>query len=75
MRRQQPRQSDVSDRTGNDTSAAGTVAPPAPAPAAPDEVFVGARGDIARCGVGDAEATAKLLDRIPGTVFTLGDNA
>ena len=39
----------------------------------PDEVFVGA-GDIARCGVGDAEATAKLLDRIPGTVFTLGDN-
>ena len=45
----------------------------APQPAAPDEVFVGA-GDIARCGVGDPEATAKLLDRIPGTVFTLGDN-
>ena len=44
----------------------------APAPAA-NEVFVGA-GDIAKCGVGDAEATAKLLDRIPGTVFTLGDN-
>ena len=41
---------------------------------APDEVFVGA-GDIAKCGVGDPEATAKLLDRIPGTVFTLGDNA
>jgi hypothetical protein len=41
--------------------------------AAPDEVFVGA-GDIARCGVGDAESTARLLDRIPGTVFTLGDN-
>jgi 3',5'-cyclic AMP phosphodiesterase CpdA len=40
---------------------------------APDEVLVGA-GDIARCGVGDPEATAKLLDRIPGTVFTLGDN-
>ncbi len=39
----------------------------------PDEVFVGA-GDIAQCGVGDPEATAKLLDRIPGTVFTLGDN-
>jgi 3',5'-cyclic AMP phosphodiesterase CpdA len=36
-------------------------------------VFVGA-GDIAKCGGGDAEATAKLLDRIPGTVFTLGDN-
>lgn len=41
--------------------------------AAPDEVFVGA-GDIAKCGMGDAEATARLLDRIPGTVFTLGDN-
>jgi 3',5'-cyclic AMP phosphodiesterase CpdA len=40
---------------------------------APDEVFVGA-GDIARCGTGDPEATAKLLDRIPGMVFTLGDN-
>jgi hypothetical protein len=39
----------------------------------PDEVFIGA-GDIARCGMGDAEATAKLLDRMPGTVFTLGDN-
>jgi len=50
--------------------AALVVAEPAPAP---DEVFVGA-GDIAKCGVGDAEATARLLDRIPGTVFTLGDN-
>jgi len=38
-----------------------------------EEVFVGA-GDIAKCGKGDAEATAKLLDRVPGTVFTLGDN-
>jgi hypothetical protein len=54
-------------------SAAGTGAAPIPDPVAPDEVFVGA-GDIARCGVGDAEATARLLDRIPGTVFTLGDN-
>lgn len=53
----------------------GVSGPPvAPVPeAAPDEVFVGA-GDIARCGVGDPEATAKLLDHIPGTVFTLGDN-
>jgi len=37
-------------------------------------VLVGA-GDIARCGVYGAEATAKLLDAIPGTVFTAGDNA
>lgn len=39
----------------------------------PDEVFAGA-GDIAHCSLGDSEATAKLLDRISGTVFTLGDN-
>jgi 3',5'-cyclic AMP phosphodiesterase CpdA len=39
----------------------------------PDEVIVGA-GDIAHCSQGDSEATAKLLDGIPGTVFTLGDN-
>jgi len=45
-----------------------------PVPAlAPDEIFVGA-GDIAQCGAGESEATARLLDRIPGTVFTLGDN-
>ena len=40
---------------------------------APDAIFVGA-GDIARCDDTHAEATAKLLDRVPGTVFTLGDN-
>lgn len=37
------------------------------------QVFVGA-GDIAVCG-GTSEATARLLDAIGGTVFTLGDNA
>ena len=55
------------------------------APAGPP-VLVGA-GDIARCYPSDdptnitpphltaAEATARLLDRIPGTVMTVGDNA
>ena len=38
------------------------------------EVFVGA-GDIATCSNRNAAASAKLLDSIPGTVFTLGDNA
>jgi hypothetical protein len=38
------------------------------------EVLVGA-GDIAECGSTGAVATALLLDAIPGTVFTLGDNA
>ena len=37
-------------------------------------VFSGA-GDIADCGLQGAEATARLLEGIPGTVFTLGDNA
>ena len=42
-------------------------------PVVGDPVFVGA-GDIARCnGTGD-EATAAVLDTIPGTVFTAGDN-
>ena len=39
-----------------------------------DPVFVGA-GDIANCSHNNDEATAKLLDNITGTVFTLGDNA
>ena len=37
-------------------------------------VLVGA-GDIASCAYDDDEATAKLLDSIPGVVFTAGDNA
>jgi hypothetical protein len=38
-------------------------------------VLVGA-GDIADCAdLSGAQATAKLLDAIPGTVFTAGDNA
>lgn len=39
-----------------------------------EAVFVRA-GDIARCTSQQDEATAALLDAIPGTVFTLGDNA
>jgi hypothetical protein len=37
-------------------------------------VLVGA-GDIAACGHTSGEATAALLDSIPGVVFTAGDNA
>jgi acid phosphatase type 7 len=43
-------------------------------PTASDPVLVGA-GDIAACDNDGDERTAKLLDKIPGTVFTLGDNA
>jgi hypothetical protein len=37
-------------------------------------VFVGA-GDIADCSREQDELTAQLLDNIPGTVYTVGDNA
>ena len=39
-----------------------------------DEVLVGA-GNTARCDSQNDDATANLLDRIGGTVFTAGDNA
>lgn len=47
--------------------------PPAPVAAA-DPVIVGA-GDIAGCSYSADSATARLLDGIPGTVVTFGDNA
>lgn len=52
---------------------------PSPAPPVsipipvPDATLVGA-GDIVKCNSPDAEATAQLLDGIPGTVVSLGDN-
>ena len=54
-----------------------TVAPvqvPLTVPPKPvaDAVLVGA-GDVDGCGRLEPEATAKLLDRIPGTVFVAGD--
>ncbi|HYH52054.1 MAG TPA: metallophosphoesterase, partial [Acidimicrobiia bacterium] len=59
--------------------APGTDPPPNPDPPPPpfgggDPVLVGA-GDIGDCAnPTGSRATAALLDRIPGTVFTLGDN-
>jgi hypothetical protein len=41
--------------------------------AASDPVLVGA-GDIASCVSSGDEETARLLDQIPGAVFTVGDN-
>ena len=51
---------------GTPRAIAGVVVTPA--------VLVGA-GDIASCSDDDDEATAQLLDAIPGIVFTAGDNA
>ena len=55
----------------------GTTPPttaPAPVDPGPVATLVGA-GDIASCSSSGDEATAALLDAIPGTVFTTGDNA
>ncbi len=51
-----------------------TVTPTATnTPSGESAVFVGA-GDIAWCSSQEDEATALLLDNIPGAVYTLGDN-
>jgi hypothetical protein len=47
---------------------------PTATPALAAVVLVGA-GDIANCDADGAETTARLLDRIEGIVFTLGDHA
>lgn len=45
-------------------------------PESDDTHVVIAAGDIAKCAIlGGAVATGRLLDRLPGTVLTLGDNA
>lgn len=51
------------------------AATPTPAPAAlPSAAVLVGAGDIASCSSSGDEATAALLDNIPGTVFTAGDN-
>jgi hypothetical protein len=55
---------------GSAGTAGQTAAAPPPEP---DPVLVGA-GDISACEGDGAMQTAALLDTIPGTVFTLGDN-
>ena len=47
---------------------------PTPTGSSSDEILVGA-GDISHCSNDNDEMTAQLLDAIPGTVFTTGDNA
>jgi hypothetical protein len=66
--------------TGSPLASLATGAPPSPSPASspaptgPTVVLVGA-GDIAACGSTHDEATAALVEAIPGIVFTAGDNA
>ncbi len=51
-----------------------TNAPPAVARTGADPTLTGA-GDIASCASSGDERTARLLDDIPGPIFTVGDNA
>lgn len=60
----------IEARVGPSVATASVTVGPRPA----SVTLVGA-GDIASCGSGGDEATARLLDSIPGTVFTAGDNA
>lgn len=48
--------------------------PPPPPPPPSGSVIFSGTGDIADCSSSGDEATAALLDNIPGWVFTLGDN-
>src|SRR5574339_297004 len=40
----------------------------------PPQIFIGA-GDISSCSNNGDEATARILDTVPGTVYNLGDDA
>jgi hypothetical protein len=60
--------------TPTNTPTPGPSPTPTNTPNSASVVFVGA-GDIASCSRTQDEATALLLDNIPGTVFTIGDNA
>src|SRR6266487_5720539 len=51
------------------------VSGPLPAPASAFAVQLIGAGNIARCDRTNDEATAAVLDGIPGTVFALGDAA
>jgi acid phosphatase type 7 len=52
----------------------GGSSPSEPSVPLPAETILVA-GNIATCGTTNDEATAAILDTLPGTIFTLGDNA
>ena len=61
-------------RTPTNAPATATRTPTSAPTSSGSVVLVGA-GDIANCSRTQDEQTAQLLDNIPGTVFTVGDNA
>jgi hypothetical protein len=67
----QPPQLMLTLRGGNASTAVPTVI----AAGATDDIILVGAGDISECDSDNDELTAQLLDAIPGTVFTTGDNA
>src|ERR1041384_3679938 len=63
------RVTDFRGTTGDSVTTTVTVANTATA------VVLAGAGNIATCGMDNDEATAELLDALPGYVFTVGDNA
>jgi hypothetical protein len=61
--------------TDNPTSTPTSDATSTPTSNPADSVVLVGAGDIANCSRTQDELTAQLLDNIPGTVFTAGDNA
>jgi acid phosphatase type 7 len=55
------------------TSKNDSAASPKPMSSKGDPVLVGA-GDISKCDAKEDTLTAQILDKIPGTIFTMGDN-
>ena len=52
-----------------------TAVPTVIATGSSDDIILVGAGDISECDNDNDELTAQLLDAIPGTVFTVGDNA
>jgi hypothetical protein len=74
--------SDIPTATAPNTPTATPTDTPSPVPTAtetptsvPDAAVLLAAGDVASCTSSGDEATAKLLDGLPGTVLALGDLA
>jgi PKD repeat protein len=65
----------VTGKTFRDSGTGNCHGPPPPPPPPPASVTLVGAGDIADCAKTQDELTAQLLDTIPGTVITLGDNA
>jgi hypothetical protein len=64
----------VSASAGGKTGSSTISVPLPPPPTSPPQTLVGA-GDIASCSSSGDALTADVLDGIPGTIFTTGDNA